>query len=147
MSFVDISTLISSLRSIGTAVSMATTGMYLYQKKILTPEGSKCLAKISQQVTIPCLLFSKILFCNQDWSSNECPDVTATLKSTWILLLLPLWVVGCGILTGHLVTSITKAPNGIRRGVVVACAFPNSTGLPITLLTGKIDIVVDWYWC
>ena len=119
------STLISSLRSIGTAVSMATTGMYLYRKGILTSEGSKCLAKISQQVTIPALLFSKILFCNQDWSSTKCPNVAATLKSTWILLLLPIWVVSAGILTGVFICKLTKVPQSIKRGVIVACAFPN----------------------
>lgn len=66
---------LSSLQSIGNAMALAAGGSYLAHKRILTKENKKILAEISKNLTIPCLLFSKMLNCNQDWSDDQCPDV------------------------------------------------------------------------
>jgi predicted permease len=127
-------TFVASLRSIGTAITMTLTGFYLHRTNNIGAEGKRSLAVIAQQVTIPLFLFTKIMYCNQDWSDKPCPDVTKTLADGWILLFWPIYVVGVGYLTGVMVAKATNAPKSQERSIIAACAFGNSTGLPITLL-------------
>jgi hypothetical protein len=128
------STFVASLRSIGTAITMALTGYYLHRTDCIGTEGKRTLAVLSQQVTFPLFLFSKIIYCNQDWSEEPCPDITKSLADVWMLLFWPLYVVGVGLLVGVIVAKTTRAPKHHVRSVLAACAFGNSTGLPITLL-------------
>mmetsp|Transcript_58845 Transcript_58845/g.162708 ORF Transcript_58845/g.162708 Transcript_58845/m.162708 type:complete len:376 (-) Transcript_58845:80-1207(-) len=114
---------------------MAACGYYLAKKGIVTPQNKKVLAKISAELTIPALLFTSILACNQDWSTDDCPDVMQAVSSGWILLFLPFWNVGWGMLIGWLGAKISKAPPEFQMSSMVAVAFGNATGLPITLLT------------
>lgn len=129
------STFVASLKSIGTAVTLAGVGVYLHQNGFVSNDGKRTLALLSQQVTFPLYLFTKILYCNQDWSEEPCPDITTTLEDVWMLLFWPLYVVGTGILVGWFVATVTNTPTKRVRSVIAACAFGNSTGLPITLLT------------
>mmetsp|Transcript_13383 Transcript_13383/g.24243 ORF Transcript_13383/g.24243 Transcript_13383/m.24243 type:complete len:565 (-) Transcript_13383:171-1865(-) len=129
------STFVASLRSVGTACTMAMVGVYLHRRNFVIGEGKRTLALISQQVTIPAFLFSKIVFCNQDWSDQACPSITDSLSSVWMLLFWPAYVVGCGLLVGYAVAKISHTPSRQFRSVLVACSLGNSTGLPITLLT------------
>lgn len=128
------STFEASLRSIGTAITMALTGYYLHRTGCIGTEGKRTLAVLSQQVTFPLFLFSKIIYCNQDWSDQPCPDVTKSLADVWMLLFWPIYVVGVGLFVGVVVSKITHAPKHHIRSILAACAFGNSTGLPITLL-------------
>lgn len=127
-------TFIASLRSIGTAITMALTGYYLHRTDCIGTEGKRTLAVLSQQVTFPLFLFTKIIYCNQDWSDKPCPDVTKSLADVWMLLFWPIYVVGVGLLVGLVVAKTTRAPQHHVRSILAACAFANSTGLPITLL-------------
>ncbi|KAG7372835.1 auxin efflux carrier [Nitzschia inconspicua] len=127
-------TLVASVRSVGTACTLASVGIYLHQKGFVVGQGKRTLALISQQVTIPLLFFTKILYCNQDWSTEKCPNVTDSLKDVWILLLWPLYVCGMGISVGYVCAIITKVPSHQRSAILVAVGFGNTTGLPITLL-------------
>lgn len=86
----------ASMKSIGTAVTMAGVGFYLHYRNFVTKEGKRTIALMSQQVTFPLYFFTKICFCNQDWSDKPCPDVTKTLHDTWMLLLWPFYMVGMG---------------------------------------------------
>jgi Membrane transport protein len=128
------STFVASLRSIGTAVTMALSGYYLHRSGSIGVEGKRTLAVLSQQITFPLFLFSKIIYCNQDWSDEPCPDVTKSLADVWMLLFWPIYVVGVGLLIGWIVAKATNTPKRHVRTVLAACAFGNSTGLPITLL-------------
>ncbi|CAJ1935322.1 unnamed protein product [Cylindrotheca closterium] len=130
-----IGTFSASLRSVGTACTLATVGIYLHRRGFLKPEGKRTLALISQQVTIPLLFFTKIIYCNQDWSTEPCPDVIRSLRDVWMLLWWPLYVVGSGLIIGYFAAKVSKTPPTQVRGVMAACGFGNSTGLPITLLT------------
>jgi predicted permease len=127
-------TFIASLRSIGTAMTMASVGYYLHQTDSIGSEGKRALALLSQQITVPLFLFTKIIFCNQDWSDKTCPDVTQSIADVWMLLFWPIYVVGVGLLIGLIVAKATNTPKHHVRSVLAACAFGNSTGLPITLL-------------
>jgi len=90
----------------------------------------RTLALISQ------FLFTKILYCNQDWSEVACPDVTKSLNSVWMLLFWPMYVCGTGVAVGALLIAfLSQTPKLQVRAVLAACGFGNSTGLPITLLT------------
>jgi len=130
-----VTTFTAALRSVGTACTLAGIGVYLHQRNFIVGEGKRTLALISQQVTIPLLLFTKIVYCNQDWSDRPCPNITANLSDVWTLLLWPIYVVGCGLLVGWLAAIFAGTPKSQVRSVLAACTFGNSTGLPITLLT------------
>lgn len=110
-------------------------GFYLHRRGFINGEGKKALARLSQQVTIPALFFSKIIYCPQDFSKDKCPDITDNLGDVWVLILWPLFVVGCGLLVGEMAARWSNTPPWQRKSVIAACAFANSTGLPITLLT------------
>ena len=91
------STFVASLHSIGTAVTLASVGVYLHHNNLISNEGKRTLALLSQQITFPLYLFTKILYCNQDWSDSPCPDITASLQDVWMLAFWPLYVVGSGM--------------------------------------------------
>lgn len=135
--YIDIcQTFFSSLRSVGTAGTMAAMGIYLHQSKLISHQDKRKLALISKKVTLPAFLFTKLLYCRQNWKSDEpCPDITLILRAAWPLLLWPLYVVSCGLVVGWAVCYLTDVPLKQRHCVMAACAFGNSTGLPITLLT------------
>ena len=62
-----IQTFKATIPSIGTACTLASVGIYLHSRGFIRgAEGKKTLALISQQVTIPLLLFTKVLYCTQD---------------------------------------------------------------------------------
>jgi predicted permease len=113
---------------------MASVGYYLHQTNSIGADGKRTLAVISQQITFPLFLFTKILYCNQDWSDKPCPDVMQSLADVWMLLFWPIYVVGVGLLIGMIVSKATNTPRRHLNSVLAACAFGNSTGLPITLL-------------
>uniref|UniRef100_A0A7S3LDP2 Auxin efflux carrier n=1 Tax=Amphora coffeiformis TaxID=265554 RepID=A0A7S3LDP2_9STRA len=127
-------TLSASMKSIGTAVTMAGVGFYLHYRNFVTKEGKRTLALMSQKVTFPLYFMTKICFCNQDWSDKPCPDVTSTLHDTWALLLWPFFMVGTGLLVGKIVIRLTNTPTRQASSVLAAIAFANNTTLPITLL-------------
>jgi hypothetical protein len=60
----------ASMRSVGTAVTLAGVGVYLHQRGFVVGDGKRTLALLSQQVTFPLFLFTKIIYCNQDWSNR-----------------------------------------------------------------------------
>jgi len=130
-----LTTFLASIKSVGTACTLASVGIYLHQRGFVVGNGKRTLALISQQVTIPLLFFTKILYCNQDWSPEPCPNVTDSLKDVWILLVWPLWVCTMGICVGYGVTMLADVPSHQRNSILASVAFGNSTGLPITLLT------------
>jgi len=128
-------TLEASVRSVGTAIALASVGVYAHRRGFVDNEGKRTLAVLSQQITFPLFLFTKIVYCNQNWSDEPCPDVMRSLQDVWLLVIWPLYVVGVGLLVGAAVAHCTKTPKHQVRAVLAACSFGNSTGLPITLLT------------
>ena len=130
-----LTTFLASIKSVGTACTLASVGIYLHQRGFVVGNGKRTLALISQQVTIPLLFFTKILYCNQDWSPEPCPNVTDSLQDVWILLVWPLWVCTAGIGVGYCVTLLADTPSHQKNAILASVAFGNSTGLPITLLT------------
>lgn len=128
-------TMVASVRSVGTACALATVGIYLHRRGFIVGEGKRTLALLAQQVTIPLFLFTKLVDCNQDWSDDPCPSITESLDDGWFLILWPIYVVGWGLLVGYVASFVSNTPRHQRKAVLAACAFGNSTGLPITLLT------------
>lgn len=128
-------TFLASVRSVGTACTLAMVGVYLHRRGFLEGDAKRAMALLSQQVTFPLFLFTKIVYCNQDWSSNPCPDVRNSIREAWLLLLWPVYVVVWGMIVGQAVVLVTRTPREHTKAVWAACAFANSTGLPITLLT------------
>jgi predicted permease len=127
-------TFVATFRSICTAVTMALVGYYLHRTNSIGIEGKRTLAVLSQKVTIPLFLFTKIIFCKQDRSDDPCPDVTQSLADVWLLLLWPVYVVGIGCLVGLFIAKVTSTPRHHASTVLAACAFGNASALPITLL-------------
>lgn len=83
-------------------------------------------------VTIPALLFTQ--------SAQSVKP--ALLASAWPLLLLPFAWVPLGLALGAAVVRLTRPPLRQRGAVVAACAFGNSTGLPVVLLSLVGDALV-----
>jgi len=123
-----------ALRSMGTAGAMAGFGAVLTRAGVLDKERKSFLAKLSAKFTIPCLLFTSILNCSQNYSANKCSNLSGILVGGWPMLLLPVLNVSVGLLLGWLITTAVETPPDFRRSVWCAVAFGNSTGLPLTLL-------------
>ena len=131
----DVTTVMSSsARAIGVTFTMAAVGIILVRTGKLQVANKKTLATISMNVTIPALLFTNLLDCTQDWSTEACPDTMKFVKQGWPLLLLPLFNVLVGSMLGKLICCVTKPADNYRNAVVAAVAFGNSTGLPVTLI-------------
>jgi len=135
-------TFLASLRAVGTASTMAFVGAYMHRRGFVTPSGKKMMALLSQQVTIPAFLFAKIIHCPDGGEDNEpngettvCPSVADRISDLKLLLIWPGFVVFCGLITGYIAARISKTPPAQTRSCLAACAFGNSTGLVITLLT------------
>ena len=133
------SILVSSLKAIGVAASVIAVGVLATRQGIITLAVRKAMGEITMKLAIPALLFSRILYCDQcNTGGNQCapcqPFVSIILSS-WILFLLPMVVVGLGVLLGKTAAVLTSAPSDFSRGTVCAVAFGNSTGLPIVLLS------------
>ena len=62
-------------------------------------------------------------------------SVASRIGDLWMLLLWPGFVVLSGLLTGYIAAWVSKTPTSQITCCMAACAFPNSTGLPITLLS------------
>jgi len=127
-------TFTASARSVGTACTMAGVGMYLHRRKFVAGEGKRTLALIAQQATIPSFLFSTIVYCNQDWSTDPCPNISSDLSDVWVLVVWPFYVVTVGFLVGWLASVVSDTPKWQRKSVLAACAFGNATAVPITIL-------------
>lgn len=122
---------------------MAFAGFYLHRRGFVTASGKKMMALLSQQVTIPAFLFAKIIYCPSGGGGDGggedggivCPSVASRIGDLKWLLLWPFWVVLCGLIIGYLAARVSNTPKAQIRSCLAACAFGNSTGLPITLLT------------
>eukprot|EP00439_Symbiodinium_sp_Y106_P005945 s2744_g1.t1 len=130
--------LLASLRAIGVAVTVIVAGILATRFKVLTPPEHSCMSKLSMKVAMPALVFSRILYCNQCADRADCPrcaPFSEIIRSSWILFLLPLVVVGLGTSLGRAVAAVAEVPSDFRRGTICAVAFGNSTGMPVVLLT------------
>lgn len=136
-------TFFASLRAVGTAATMAGAGFYLHRRNFITSSGQKMMALMSQQLTIPAFLFARIIYCPSGKGSIDsggdgvivCPSVADRLSDLWMLLLWPIYVVLCGMIIGYFAARVSKTPRVQVRSCIAACAFPNSTGMVITLLS------------
>ena len=134
-----LSILVSSLKAIGVAASVIAVGVVATRQGIITLAVRKAMGEITMKLAIPALLFSRILYCDQcNTGGNQCAPCqpfVGIIMSSWILFLLPMAVVGLGVLLGKAAAMLTSAPSDFSRGTVCAVAFGNSTGLPIVLLS------------
>jgi len=134
MSISIMDTFLASLRSVGTACTLAGAGMYLHRRNFIVGDGKRTLALISQQLTIPAYLFSNIIYCDQNWSHDACPNIMDNVSDVWVLTIWPIYVCLCGLLVGWVVNMLCDTPKWQRKSVLAACGFANATGLPITIL-------------
>jgi predicted permease len=128
--------MVVSLQSMGTFIVMLFAGLLLRKTGNFPEDVSKGLAKISLNVTIPCLLFVSVLDCEQDYSLTACPNLLHYVMNGWPLLVWPVVVVGLGTLLAQIIVlPFGDVPANFQKTAVVAVAFGNSTGMPITLLS------------
>ena len=128
-------TFIASLRSVGAACMLALVGIYLHRRGFIVGEGKKTLALICQQALIPTYLCVKTMYCDQNNSSQSCPDVVKSLNQIWVLLIWPAYVVSVGAICAFCCSKIIKPPKKQIKAMYAAIMFGNSTALPITMLT------------
>ena len=139
-----------ALRSVGTALTLASAGFYLHNRGFISPDATKAFGRYIQQVSIPAFFFTKLVQCptsqqhaaktashdGEASSMNDqlCPSIFDHLSEAWILLIWPLYVIGCGIAVGLLVAWWSQAPKRHYRSIMLGTAFANSGSLPTTLL-------------
>ena len=91
----------------------------------MTPPLSKGLSQLSVKLAIPALLFGSVV-----------PGMSMeVLGYGWLLLILPAVYLLLGSLIGLLMLVLVRPPRNFRLGTVAACAFGNTTGIPIVLLS------------
>lgn len=78
---------VTSLKSVGTVLVLASIGLYLHRRKFVLPAGKRTLAIIAQQVAFPLFFFTRLIDCPQNGSDEACPDVIALLSDAWILVI------------------------------------------------------------
>lgn len=116
---------IASLRAVGCAATLASAGLWLARRGLMSPSLSKGLSQLSVQLAIPALLFSSVI-----------PSISFELLSyAWPLFLLPALYLFLGAIVGHVVLLLVRPPHDFRLGTVAACTFGNTTGIPIVLLS------------
>ena len=115
-----------ALRAVVTIAALAAVGAGLRAQGALSPAVSKFLAYFSMNVAIPALLFTQ----------GATALNRSLLRFAWPLVLLPAVYVSLGLLLGSCaVRALGPLDEDTRRFVLAACAFGNSTGLPLVLLT------------
>ena len=116
---------VASLRSVGCAVTLAAAGLWLARNGLMSPSLSKGLSQLSVKLAIPALLFSSMV-----------PGISFELLAyAWPLLLLPAVYLLIGTLIGWLMLVLVQPPDDFRLGTVLACAFGNTTGIPVVILS------------
>ena len=116
---------VASLRSVGCAITLAAAGLWLARSGLMSPSLSKGLSQMSVKLAIPALLFSSMV-----------PGISFELLGyAWPLLLLPAVYLLLGTLIGWLMLVLVNPPSDFRLGTVMACAFGNTTGIPVVLLS------------
>ena len=123
----------ASLRSVGTAMTLTLAGALIAYVNMISPLQKKGMAKVAMNITIPALLFTSILDCTQNWSSEPCADIRSYIQSGWPLLFLPVVNVSVGLVLGYLVGIIAHVPENFRYAVMAAVAFGNTADMCICL--------------
>jgi predicted permease len=123
----------ASLSAVGTAAALAGTGVYLHRRGMVPTEARHVLGRYSQQVGLPCLFFTKVVHIRSSETFHSSRD--SSNRTGWILLLWPVYVVSCGLLVGYGLSLVARVSPSQRTSLLVATAFANSTGLPMTLLS------------
>eukprot|EP00928_Gymnodinium_smaydae_P062647 TRINITY_DN46465_c0_g1_i1.p1 TRINITY_DN46465_c0_g1~~TRINITY_DN46465_c0_g1_i1.p1 ORF type:complete len:421 (+),score=37.26 TRINITY_DN46465_c0_g1_i1:40-1302(+) len=139
---------VKAATAIAQAGAMASVGMIFTYAGVIDATSRKVLSTISLNVTIPCLLFSSILACDQGGHQQDpglCPKLAVVLRSAWPMLIFPFLWVCIGVSCGLAAARLSNTPGHLRRTAIAATGFGNSTGLPIVLLTaiaeaGILDI-------
>ena len=124
----------ASLRSVGTVAVLVAAGSVLRYRGIMTPEFIKGLSHLALKLTLPLLLFTSALNCQQDRSNRPCGSLASNIEQGWPLFVLPLWYVGTGLVVGMITARVGGAAPSNFRAAIAAVTFGNSTGLPVSLL-------------
>ena len=120
-----LNTFIAAVRAIGVAATLAAAGLWFARRGLMTPALSKGLSHLSVTLAIPALLFSSMV-----------PGFSMELlEYAWPMFLLPAIYILVGTFIGFLVLIIVQPPADFRFGTVAACAFGNTTGIPVILLS------------
>lgn len=132
----------ASLRSVGTAATLTAAGWYLHENNAVTRDNKIVLSRFCHTIALPALFFSKMVYCQQNGSNLECPNIVKHLSDCWILMIWPFYTIGIGLLMGIIATHYAGTPNGQkRRAAIAAIGFANSNALPLTLLGSVHDSI------
>ena len=106
---------IASLRSVGTATTPRRRGDFTWTVETFISLEEKRPRPSFAAGYHPSLPFLKIVYCPQDKSPEPCPSFTDDLRDIWMLLFLPLFVVGCGLLVGWAASKLSSTPARQKR--------------------------------
>mmetsp|Transcript_15070 Transcript_15070/g.26806 ORF Transcript_15070/g.26806 Transcript_15070/m.26806 type:complete len:528 (+) Transcript_15070:45-1628(+) len=147
-SALELELFIASLNAVGQIIVVAAIGAVLARRGVITPAQRKCLAGMSMNIFLPCLLFTSLLYCEQcncdsclarrsgpTPSCNSCPFIGDIIVDSWYLFFWPFVVVTTGLVLGRLLLRILGCPPELQSTLLGAIAFGNSTGLPVVILS------------
>lgn len=126
----------ASTTSVATVILCASVGSYARFQGIIDDKGQKTLDQLVSGVLLPCLIFEKVT-----------PNMgLAELRAVSPLILFCFVLVSFGLALGAvgatLLSKCVANPESVLRFktlVMVACAFPNSFSVPLTLMLALGD--------
>lgn len=114
-----------SIRPVLKLAGPATAGFILAKANLLSPIGSRSVSQIILNVTLPSLLFSKIIVSIN--SSN--------VGSIGVIVLTSLVYMSISIIFSLLIRRYLKVPNNFRWGIIAAAGWSNSGDLPTSVIS------------
>jgi len=125
----------SSFKAFLQVAFIASIGIYLSRKGVLTPAVVKALSNLSAKTTVPALLFVNVL-------NTVDTDILAL---AWPMMLLPIIHVAAGVAVGNIFVWFVRPPSDILNPCVAAVAFANSGGLAVVMLEVHQAVLKQWY--
>lgn len=119
-----------AIRAIGTMLLMVSSGAFLRKKGYLSESTKNVLATLSARLLIPCLLFSRVVYCGDP----SCDHSIHNLRDGWVFLILPIWYIGIGLCIGTLLATALGIPEQNKTSFLLAVTFGSASTLPVILL-------------
>mgnify|MGYP001327243403 CR=1 FL=1 len=120
----DLSLFLSSLEAVGSVLAVAMAGVLLVRLKVIDKAAVKTLSSLVFTIMLPCLLWTNV-------ASLKDLDL---LKKFIILPVACVISVFLGMVLSYLFLLRSSLDNPIKRMIMTACAFGNTSFLPIPFL-------------
>lgn len=113
-----------SMQATATVAALAALSAYSRHVGVLTKTSEKVLGELVTYLFLPALILQKVT-----------PNMeVAVLRLVWPLGLTTMITVVFGLLSGRVIAGVLGLGKTMRGVMMVACGFPNSFAVPLTLM-------------